>query len=151
MLATACSRARTVPFAGNKNGIADTKTAFYDMTMEFEWDPQKAASNQRKHDVSFQEAASVLGDPRTIRIILSRNTGLSPWGRRSLGRSSWLRTRTAETVFGSSAQEKQHGKKEDIMKKVNDKEIRQRNHKGCQQLLALCVAFRAGFSAHERK
>lgn len=30
--------------------------------MNFEWDPQKAESNQKKHGVSFQEAASVLGD-----------------------------------------------------------------------------------------
>ena len=40
--------------------------------MRFEWDPVKAASNQRKHGVSFQEAAEcfedgfalVLGEPR---------------------------------------------------------------------------------------
>jgi len=34
--------------------------------MNFEWDPQKAASNQRKHGVSFQEAASVLSDSLSI-------------------------------------------------------------------------------------
>lgn len=34
--------------------------------MKFEWDPQKAAGNQRKHGVSFQEAASVLSDPLSI-------------------------------------------------------------------------------------
>ena len=34
--------------------------------MKFEWGPQKAASNQRKHGVSFQEAASVLGDSLSI-------------------------------------------------------------------------------------
>ena len=34
--------------------------------MKFEWDPQKAASNQGKHGVSFHEAASVLGDPLSI-------------------------------------------------------------------------------------
>jgi uncharacterized DUF497 family protein len=31
--------------------------------MKFEWDPAKAASNFKKHDVSFQEAATVFGDP----------------------------------------------------------------------------------------
>ena len=31
--------------------------------MEFEWDPQKAAKNLRKHKVSFTEAATVLSDP----------------------------------------------------------------------------------------
>lgn len=30
--------------------------------MEFEWDPQKAAENLRKHGVSFEEAASVFND-----------------------------------------------------------------------------------------
>jgi uncharacterized DUF497 family protein len=34
--------------------------------MKFEWDPQKADSNQTKHGVSFQEAASVLGDALSI-------------------------------------------------------------------------------------
>jgi uncharacterized protein len=31
--------------------------------VEFEWDPAKAADNQRKHGVSFDEAATVFGDP----------------------------------------------------------------------------------------
>ena len=31
--------------------------------MEFEWDPKKAAKNFRKHRVSFNEAATVFGDP----------------------------------------------------------------------------------------
>jgi len=30
--------------------------------MKFEWDSQKADSNKNKHGVSFEEAASVLGD-----------------------------------------------------------------------------------------
>ena len=30
--------------------------------MEFEWDPDEAAENLRKHKVSFSEAATVLGD-----------------------------------------------------------------------------------------
>jgi hypothetical protein len=30
--------------------------------MRFEWDPKKAATNLRKHGVSFQEAATVFGD-----------------------------------------------------------------------------------------
>ena len=34
--------------------------------MKFEWDPQKADSNLKKHGVSFQEAASVLGDSLSI-------------------------------------------------------------------------------------
>ena len=31
--------------------------------MKFEWDPKKAALNVRTHGVSFEEAASVFGDP----------------------------------------------------------------------------------------
>jgi len=30
--------------------------------LEFEWNPKKAASNLRKHGVSFEEAASVFND-----------------------------------------------------------------------------------------
>ena len=30
--------------------------------MDFEWDPRKAKEDERKHDVSFLEAATVLGD-----------------------------------------------------------------------------------------
>lgn len=31
--------------------------------MKFEWDPEKAASNIRKHGVSFDEAVTVFKDP----------------------------------------------------------------------------------------
>ena len=31
--------------------------------MQFEWDAEKAASNLKKHGVSFQEAATAFGDP----------------------------------------------------------------------------------------
>ena len=34
--------------------------------MEFEWDPKKAGANVRKHDVTFEEAAAVFGDPLAI-------------------------------------------------------------------------------------
>ena len=34
--------------------------------MEFEWDPEKAASNLTRHGVAFAEAATVFGDPLTI-------------------------------------------------------------------------------------
>lgn len=30
--------------------------------MEFEWDPKKSATNERKHDITFQEASTVFGD-----------------------------------------------------------------------------------------
>jgi uncharacterized DUF497 family protein len=31
--------------------------------MKFAWDPNKSASNLKKHGVSFEEAATVFGDP----------------------------------------------------------------------------------------
>jgi len=34
--------------------------------VNFEWDPGKARQNRRKHRVSFQEAASVFGDPLAV-------------------------------------------------------------------------------------
>jgi uncharacterized protein len=34
----------------------------------FEWDERKAASNLRKHRVSFEEAQSVFYDPRSLTI-----------------------------------------------------------------------------------
>lgn len=34
--------------------------------MQFEWDDRKAVANERKHGVSFHEAATVFGDPLAI-------------------------------------------------------------------------------------
>jgi uncharacterized protein len=34
--------------------------------MEFEWDNKKAEANLRKHDVTFQEATSIFGDPLAV-------------------------------------------------------------------------------------
>jgi len=33
------------------------------MSLKFEWDREKAASNRAKHRVSFEEALTVFGDP----------------------------------------------------------------------------------------
>lgn len=33
------------------------------MGLSFEWDPRKAASNEKKHGVGFNEATTVFGDP----------------------------------------------------------------------------------------
>ncbi len=34
--------------------------------MEFEWEPEKAETNEQKHGVSFHEGTSVFGDPLAI-------------------------------------------------------------------------------------
>lgn len=36
------------------------------MDVLVEWDPEKAAENLRKHGISFEEAATVLGDPLSV-------------------------------------------------------------------------------------
>jgi len=36
------------------------------VSYEFEWDARKAAANLRKHGVSFEEAATVFGDPLAL-------------------------------------------------------------------------------------
>jgi uncharacterized DUF497 family protein len=33
------------------------------MALTFEWDPPKAAANEKKHGVGFKEATTVFGDP----------------------------------------------------------------------------------------
>jgi uncharacterized protein len=33
------------------------------MAVDFEWDPVKAETNQKDHNVSFEEATTVFGDP----------------------------------------------------------------------------------------
>jgi uncharacterized protein len=38
------------------------------MSLEFEWDEDKAKKNLNKHDVSFEEASSVFGDPLALTI-----------------------------------------------------------------------------------
>ena len=38
------------------------------MGLIFEWDKRKAATNLRKHQVSFEEASTVFGDPLSLTI-----------------------------------------------------------------------------------
>ena len=38
------------------------------MSLKFEWDNRKAKTNLRKHKVSFEEAATVFGDPLSLTI-----------------------------------------------------------------------------------
>ena len=36
--------------------------------LQFEWDPDQAATNHRKHRVTFAEAATAFGDPLSLTI-----------------------------------------------------------------------------------
>ena len=44
------------------------------MSIEFEWDPAKAAANLAKHGVSFAEASTVFHDPLSVTIPDSRHS-----------------------------------------------------------------------------
>ena len=43
--------------------------------IRFEWDPSKAASNLRKHGVSFEEAMSVFYDERAVQFFDDEHSG----------------------------------------------------------------------------
>jgi uncharacterized DUF497 family protein len=47
--------------------------------MEIEFDPRKAVANQRKHGVSFEEAASCLLDPHALVMEDEHSEGESRW------------------------------------------------------------------------
>ncbi len=42
------------------------------MTLNFEWDEEKAKANFKKHEVSFLEAATVFSDPLSLFIEYDR-------------------------------------------------------------------------------
>jgi uncharacterized DUF497 family protein len=44
------------------------------LTLEFEWDEKNAKENQKKHDVSFEEAKTVFNDPFSITIADSKHS-----------------------------------------------------------------------------
>ncbi len=44
------------------------------MSLHFEWDPEKARINRRKHRVPFEEASTVFGDPHSVTIRDSLHT-----------------------------------------------------------------------------
>jgi uncharacterized DUF497 family protein len=45
------------------------------MPSTFEWDEDKAQENLKKHRVSFEEAATILGDPLTVTILDPSHSG----------------------------------------------------------------------------
>jgi uncharacterized protein len=50
------------------SGYAIVSYSFGPVGIKFEWDPEKAESNLRKHGVSFPEAATVFSDPLSITV-----------------------------------------------------------------------------------
>jgi len=55
--------------------------------IEFEWDQNKAAANEKKHGVSFSEATTVFGDPLEVTIEDSEHSSRE-YRFLSIGRSS---------------------------------------------------------------
>ena len=45
------------------------------MAIGFSWDPRKAASNDRKHGVSFEEAVTAFGDPLSLTVPDPKHSG----------------------------------------------------------------------------
>ena len=45
------------------------------MQYNFEWNPEKAKSNRRKHGVSFEQAATVFQDPHALSIYDAEHSG----------------------------------------------------------------------------
>ena len=44
------------------------------MKYNFEWDPEKAEINKRKHNVSFEEAATAFKDPNSLSLFDERHS-----------------------------------------------------------------------------
>ena len=59
--------------------------------MEFEWDSKKATTNIRDHDVTFDEATTVFGDPLAVTYVDPDHTNAEfrflTFGHSSAGRS----------------------------------------------------------------
>ena len=55
--------------------------------MRFEWDDRKAAANEKKHGVTFVEAATVFGDPLELTIADPDHSVSDEFRFISLGRS----------------------------------------------------------------
>ncbi len=94
------------------------------MALEFDWDPRKAARNLASHDVSFDEAATVFGDPLG-RIVDDPRHSVEEERFVLLGLSRRHRLLAvmfvAETQFGSSARGARHALSDQTMKKQHSK------------------------------
>ena len=93
--------------------------------MRFEWDPQKADGNLKKHGLSFQDAASVLGDTLSITYPDPDHSEdehrFITVGTHNPASCLWLLTQIEEATFGLLVHERRHGKNASAMKKANDK------------------------------
>ena len=97
--------------------------------MEFEWDPDKATSNAKKHGVEFAEAVTVFGDPLEVTIADPDHSvasfGFSAWAcRLPVACWSW-RTLNVKAGFGSSTLARRQARNKNSMSpQPNTDEIR---------------------------
>jgi uncharacterized DUF497 family protein len=54
--------------AAERQSVRRTHHASLSHTMKFEWDPDKAARNLKRHGISFAEATSAFGDPLSLTV-----------------------------------------------------------------------------------
>ena len=48
--------------------MREDKTCITRYPVQFTWDPKKAASNLKRHNVSFEEACTVFDDPNSVEL-----------------------------------------------------------------------------------
>lgn len=85
--------------------------------MDFEWSHAKAAINRRKHGVTFEEAATIFGDPLALTF---------PDPDHSTGEERWL-------TFGTSARQRllvvSHAERHDRLRIISAREATRHEHK----------------------
>jgi uncharacterized DUF497 family protein len=88
--------------------------------VEVEWDGRKSDANRRKHGIGFEEAASILYDPRSITIDDDRfaerrfvTVGRDAKGRLLAVVSTWRgsRIRLISARFASSRERRDYGRR----------------------------------------
>jgi ribonuclease toxin BrnT of type II toxin-antitoxin system len=91
--------------------------------VEFEWDPDKATANLKRHRVDFNEAAGVLEDPLSTTFPdethSEQEMRFLTIGASHRGASSSWPTRSETTPSGSSAPDQQRGASGNFMRKAN--------------------------------
>ena len=49
------------------------------MRIDFDWDPAKAAGNAGKHEVTFEDAMTIFGDPLLVSVLDDDSTDEERW------------------------------------------------------------------------
>jgi uncharacterized protein len=91
--------------------------------MKFDWNPDKARTNLAKHQVSFQEAATVFEDPLSITF---------PDPNHSIGEKRWV-------IMGQSANGRllfvAHTDRDDLTRIISAREVTRREQRIYEEFL----------------